>query len=255
MSTRQDWNNAGKDVVVLHMFPRGRQSPNPSHYPLKLETFLRMTDIKYVPEFKKTQSAKGKSPWMTFNGEDIADSQFCIEHLSKTLGKDLSSHLTSEEKAIARGMRAILEDHLYFCLVMERWAFTNLDYIINEVFGALPVPGFVAKLFLKRVKPKVIAQAKGQGIGRHSKEEIRQLGIQNLKALSDFLGEKPYLMGNQPTEVDCVLFGFITQFYCSTPSDSMYNKALRDDFPNLIKHFERIKEQYWKDWEECKAKD
>ncbi len=38
---RKKWNNAGKDVVVLHQFDRARSCPNPSPYPIKLETFLR----------------------------------------------------------------------------------------------------------------------------------------------------------------------------------------------------------------------
>ena len=74
---RQEWNNAGelsilrmplkfteknydlilgKDVVVLHMFDRFDQAPNPSPYPLKVETFLRMADIKYVTDFKHPMS-------------------------------------------------------------------------------------------------------------------------------------------------------------------------------------------------------
>lgn len=49
---RATWDNAGKDVVVLHQFPRGRTCPNLSMYPLKLETYLRVVKIKYTPEFE-----------------------------------------------------------------------------------------------------------------------------------------------------------------------------------------------------------
>ena len=40
------WDAAGKDVVVLHMFPRAIYCPNPSPYPVKLETWLRMNNVK-----------------------------------------------------------------------------------------------------------------------------------------------------------------------------------------------------------------
>ncbi len=40
------WNAAGKDVVVLHMFPRAIYCPNPSPFVIKLETWLRMNNIK-----------------------------------------------------------------------------------------------------------------------------------------------------------------------------------------------------------------
>jgi hypothetical protein len=35
---QQEWNNAGKNVVVLHQFGRARTGPNPSPFCLKLET-------------------------------------------------------------------------------------------------------------------------------------------------------------------------------------------------------------------------
>ena len=39
---RAEWNNAGKDVVVLHMMERGRTRPNMSPFVLKFETFLKV---------------------------------------------------------------------------------------------------------------------------------------------------------------------------------------------------------------------
>ena len=38
----------GKSVIVLHQFPRAKKAPSPSPYPLKLETFLRMSKIPYI---------------------------------------------------------------------------------------------------------------------------------------------------------------------------------------------------------------
>ena len=143
---REDWNNAGENVVVLHMLPRGRHTPNPSCYPLKLETYLRIAGIKYITDFTQPNSTKGKTPWMTFNGYDIADSQFCIEHLTKVLGKDLSAHLTNEQRAIEKGLQSILEDNFYFCLVMERWVHGDVDFMINEVFPPSKMPTFMFRV-------------------------------------------------------------------------------------------------------------
>ncbi len=43
---RAEWDSAGKDVVVLHMFDRALTSPNPSPFPIKIETYLRIAGIK-----------------------------------------------------------------------------------------------------------------------------------------------------------------------------------------------------------------
>ncbi len=58
---RQKWDNAGKNVVVLHQFDRARDHPNPSMYPIKLETYFRMADIQYVNDFDQPLSKKGKN--------------------------------------------------------------------------------------------------------------------------------------------------------------------------------------------------
>ena len=43
---RDEWNNAGKDVVVLHMMERGRTRPNVSPFALKFETFLKVRTLR-----------------------------------------------------------------------------------------------------------------------------------------------------------------------------------------------------------------
>ena len=63
-------------------------------------------------------SPKGKIPWITLNGEDISDSQFCIEFLMKKFDKDLSSHLSLVEKGIARAFLKMAEESM-------RWLVLN----------------------------------------------------------------------------------------------------------------------------------
>ena len=142
---REDWKNAGENVVVLHMFSRGRDTPNPSPFPIKLETYLRIAGIKYIEDFTQPMSSKGKTPWITFNGYEIADSQLCLEHLTKVLGKDLSAHLTDEQRAIEKAMKSVMEDNLYFCLVMEKWAFGSIDDVMKG-FTEKPLPDFLFKV-------------------------------------------------------------------------------------------------------------
>ena len=47
ISCRKKWASVGKDVVILHQMARGRYTPNISPFPLKLETYLRMSGIPY----------------------------------------------------------------------------------------------------------------------------------------------------------------------------------------------------------------
>lgn len=68
-------------------------------------------------DYSEPFGPKRKTPWITFNGQEIGDSQLIMEMLAKEFGKDFSSHLTPEEKAVARSLRIMAEEHFFWYLV------------------------------------------------------------------------------------------------------------------------------------------
>ncbi len=42
-------NEEKKGILIVHQFPRAKNAPSPSPYPMKLETFLRMNKIPFEP--------------------------------------------------------------------------------------------------------------------------------------------------------------------------------------------------------------
>lgn len=101
-------------TVILHQFPPTDLVASASPPCLKLETFLRMTRIPYEKEYGLKFSKKGKMPWIEFNGQEIADSNFCIQFLKREFKVDIDSHLTNTEKAIAHSIRTTLEENTYW---------------------------------------------------------------------------------------------------------------------------------------------
>ena len=76
-------------------------------------------------------------------------------------------------------------------------------------------PRFLHGLLMRALAIKTTKQAKHQGYGRHSEEEIEVITMQDLKAFSDFLGDKTYFFGNeQPSKIDADLFGFMAVVSC-----------------------------------------
>ena len=51
---------------------------------------------------------------MTYNGVDVADSQFCIDFLNKEFSVDLNKHLSAEQRAVALAFRKLIEEDLYW---------------------------------------------------------------------------------------------------------------------------------------------
>jgi len=59
-------------------------------------------------------SSKGKCPYITYNGEDVPDSQFSIEYLNKIFGIDSMSKYSPKERAEAVAFRKLMEESLYW---------------------------------------------------------------------------------------------------------------------------------------------
>ena len=53
---------------------------------------------------------KGRTPWITYNGIEVADSEFCIEYLSNLLDKDLTAKFGPVEQGMARAFLKMIEE-------------------------------------------------------------------------------------------------------------------------------------------------
>nr|KAG5686194.1 hypothetical protein BaRGS_012412 [Batillaria attramentaria] len=54
-------------------------------------------------------------------------------------------------------------------------------------------------------------------MGRHSREEVLEIARKDLTAIADFIGQKKFLMGDEPCETDCAVFGQLSQLYWHCP--------------------------------------
>ena len=59
-------------------------------------------------------SKKGKYTWIEYNGEEVADSEFCIEYLNKKFEIDLDKNFTPRETGAARAFQKMIEENTYW---------------------------------------------------------------------------------------------------------------------------------------------
>lgn len=57
---------------------------------------------------------KRKCPWITINGEDIADSEFVVEDLTQRFNVQLGRQLQAREAAILEAVRVLADEHLFW---------------------------------------------------------------------------------------------------------------------------------------------
>ena len=84
---------------------------------------------------------------------------------------------------------------------------------------------------------------------RSARQELWAFSNDDLRAVADYLGEKPYFFGDRPTTIDCVLYGHLVQFLY-IPLDFPQKAFMAEECPNLVRFVERFREAHWKDWED-----
>lgn len=182
--------------------------PDSSPFVLKLETYLRLADIDYEPvNFDVRKAPKGKLPCLKVDGEIVADSEQAVCFLKNKFGDKLNEGLSAQELAQHHWIRLGLENHTYFMALAYRWINEqNAPIVRDAFFSSLGLPGkFIFKLIQKNFRRTIY----GQGILRHSWDEIDELIRVDIQALENLLGDKPFFGGDAPREIDATTFGFV----------------------------------------------
>jgi len=242
-----------KDVVYLFGFARTPWAPSSSPFVLKLESFLRMAKIPYEVVPFSRMSKKGKIPFIIHNGVETADSSMAIEYLKSAypeLTKELEGKLDPQTAAVARAFKMMLEENTYFALMYTTWAEHGAFETCETLNIKLPFPAslFVPKIIARQLR----ANLHGQGMGRHTPAEVHEIGIKDFNALSSFMANKQFLMGDKPTEVDATVWGMV-QMAISCPFDSPIKDRVKQ-LPNLTAYAARMRERWFPDWDQLLLK-
>ncbi|MGZ3790069.1 MAG: glutathione S-transferase family protein [Bacteriovorax sp.] len=235
-------------MITLYQFPRSKNFPNMSPFCVKLETYLLMADIPYETKFtiSTKSSPKGKMPYIEFKKgaqtEVISDSSFIIEKLIKEFGDKTDTHLTETDRAIKIAIQRLCEDNLLYAMVYFRWIDEQgWPEFKDMLFAQVPFP--LRAIVPVIVQKKVLKKLRGQGITDHTREEIIHIARQNLKALSDLLGSKPFFFGEQPTIADAIVFGLVGNIRFETINTPLKN--VLSEFPNLEQFSDRMKQRFF----------
>jgi glutathione S-transferase len=197
-------------MIKLYQLARTWGIPNLSHFCVKVETYLRINKLPYeVVETLPLKAPRGKLPYIEDDGRKISDSRLILNYLKATYGDPDVEIFTSEQQGISKAYQRLLEEHLYWIGMVTRWNYTEENWQTNKqaIFSGLPP--FARDLAASYYRIKIKSQIKGHGIGRLTFEEMFLLGQEDINSLADFLGSKPYFMGNFPTSLDATAYGIL----------------------------------------------
>jgi len=231
-------------MIRLHQFYPVWTLTTASSFCLKLETYLRMAGHPYevVVELDPRKAPLGKLPYIEDGGETLVDSGLIVEYLKSKYGDSLDTGLSAEQRAVALALRRMAEESLYWSLMYSRWI-DDAGWRHHEpaYFGMMPAP--LRWIVPKIVRASVKKELDGHGRGRLPKEAVYTLGREDLDALADFLGEKPFFFGETPTSLDAAVYGVLAHIHY--PPFSTPLKEHMAAKPNLVAFVERIRERYY----------
>jgi glutathione S-transferase len=219
-------------AVVLQKFFPVWGLPDLSPFCFKAEVYLKLAGIPYTTEFGDSRKApKSKLPVLIDGARVVPDSSAIIEHLERTRSKSLDAGLTPRQRAIATAVKSMLEEQMYFVVVYQRWKEDHNWAIYKPVFvelvGKLGVPGFLRGLVVGQVRKQMLAQLHGQGLGRHTPEEIVAIGTRILESISE-LCEGPFFFGEQRSTLDATVYAFVASLIAAPFPGPLQDRARND---------------------------
>jgi glutathione S-transferase len=189
---------------------------------------------------------KGKVPYISDNGVLIGDSTFILEHLKSTYGKDPDAVLGKSERAVSLAFRRMLKESLFWVGIHSRYFDDRNWPIYRKLLVDILMPDAPVEEQDKRItefREYMRGQIVGHGMGRHTPDEIYQIGIADITAVADFLGDKPFFMGDTPTTVDATVYGHVATMIEVPIESPTKEHGLKQ--ANLVSYCRRMFEKFY----------
>ena len=238
---KQEENGSLPPKVLLYQHPPWNFIPSPLPACIKVETYCRMMKIPYENVYKT--GTDQKLPYLEYQGETKKHN--LLGFLNSKFEVDADANLNDKDKACSRAFQCMAEENTFWSLMYYRWVDNFAE--TKKYFKGLDV-------VRKNVRPKLdqgkcVKCLEAHEIGKHNKEEIYAIGEKDLRAMSAFLDDKEFFMGSDPSTIDCTMFGLLSCLL-HTADSSPLAKVVKEDLKNLVDFCDRMKLNFWLDWNE-----
>jgi glutathione S-transferase len=230
-------------MITLYNFGPAFGLPDSCPFVMKVETLLKMANLLYRTDTTGfARAPKGKLPYIDDDGVVVPDSTFIRRHLEKKYRIDFDRGLNAAQKATAWAFEKMAEEQLYWVILHDRWMIDrNFRRGPARFFVKVPAP--IRPLVTATAHRRMRSALDAQGLGRHSPDEILALGTRSINAIADFLGDKPFFMGSEPTGADATMFSFVCAALCPYFESRLRGVAERRD--NLRRYVGRMTALYY----------
>ena len=242
-------------MIYLYQAPRGLNAPNLSPFCSKLELYLRMTKRSYeVRPWNPRKAPKGKMPYVVDEDHRLADSKLIIEHYEEGSANKLDAWLSPQQKAMGHCVTRMLEEGTYFCGLRNRWMpDENFQIVSKAIISELKLPKLMKGVLPHLLRRRMQSYLHGQGTGRHSDAEVKQLARQDFEAVFQLMNSNgPYYFGEHPSTIDCTVYGFAAALFKADLPNPLLGKV-SDGWTRVATYLNHIESTYFADLQKSGA--
>ena len=223
-------------ITLYQLAPAYDLPVSVSPYCAKLELYLRLTGRKYETKAAYIPKSPNKRvPYVSGIGKGLtADTHKIITSLERAT-PSLDVGLSEEERSLGQEIETMVQSDLYFACLYSR--FVEADGWAHQKSAVKAVvPWLLAPILVPVIRKgqTKACEANGfadplAGYARAEKAAAR---------VSEFLGEKPFMLGDQPHVADCAVWAN-TMHNAFTRSENPARAAVRSH-ANLMDYMARV---------------
>lgn len=213
-------------MFTLDNFGPAFGEPDGSPFCVKAMCLLNMAGLSWTnnPDADVRKAPYQKLPVLHDGNTVIPDSDSIRDYLEAVHGAKFDMQLTPIEKSQARALIRLVEEHLYFCLVYDRWKNNeNWPTVKTHFFGKLPAP---AKYFIPSlVRRNVLAALSAQGVGRLDYSTMLKRASHDLQAIELAIADGPLLFGDKPSAADASVASVLAAIAASPTASGLCERV------------------------------
>lgn len=215
-------------MLTLLTYPAGFGQFSLSPFCVKAAMLLQVSGERWQREDMDDPRGMpfGKLPVLRTEERLVADSDMIRKWLEDR-GASFDPGLDPVQAARSRALIRMAEEHLYFHVVLDRWASAETWPVIREAYFHA-IPALIRRPVTSALRKTVLKGLAVQGLGRLSPAQRMERIEPDLTALSVLLREASFLLGAAPTAADFSVSPILAAMR-ATPVDTALVARVRDD--------------------------
>ncbi|MGC3938099.1 glutathione S-transferase family protein [Roseobacter sp. EG26] len=227
-------------MITLLTYPPAFGQFSGSPFCTKAAYFLKVSGLPWRREdtLDPRMMPHKKLPVIRADDQLIADSDMIRAYL-ESKGATFDEGLSEIDKATSRAFIRMAEEHIYFHILLDRWANDALwPQIRDTYFGS--VPKILRSLVSGKIRKEVLKGMHAQGLGRLTEAQRLARLEPDLEAISTRLWQNRFLFGDRPTAADASV-GPMLSAAVASPGHTLLSNRVEENAV-LMAYIERIEE-------------